>query len=779
MYSYDWDPETGGLLLKTSIGHFSKEPRPVYYREMDLLGFDQYWNYDKDDSAPYMWAEAGNYYYRGRRIAQVKGGTIYEKPHLILLEKPNPRDNQLIQMDLERMILKNQELLDGLVQSTVKDVYNTYRRMRNKIDVAYVAFSGGKDSVVALDIVQRSLPHNDFVVIFGDTDMEFPTTYHLVENIQKRCTDLKVHFFEAKADIPSEESWRKFGPPARRLRWCCSVHKSVPVINFLRKKYNLTRIRALMITGVRGHESVMRSGYEKLSRGKKLAGQWSFHPLLEWSSAEVYLYIFANHLDMNEAYKLGFNRVGCIMCPDSSEKHEYIKRSYFKNLVDKYVDIIADTSGKDLSGPNKRHFLEIGGWKNRLSGRELKISEEERVEYTKDKDWHIFSVIGLKPEWSIWYKTIGDMVKEDDYHYQLEYKGVWRKAHLKLENGKEKFYIENLGNNRNTIEFISFFKTILIKTQYCIQCMTCVAECPYGNISMMRGKLEISDRCIRCHSCLKVKRGCLFYNSVKGSKDMKTLKGINRYLSVGVDAEWIKNYFGDSSFEPGNRKTDVMYGFMTDAGVLKKRKLTPFGEFVKSHWDNQQMNMWALMLCNLVYTPAFGWFVRNIPFDEDYSEERLEVDMGEDTTKKAKGEFWNGFKTILGTNTAFQEFGIGIPEIKSSTLKSGEIRKKMLSIRRRAWENPDPRVILYALFKYAEACGGAYSLTLTDLVSKTIDSEGISPVEIFGINKERFEKVLNGLTVNYPDFINASFTLGLDTITLKDDKSASDVLELF
>ena len=31
MYSYDWDPLTGGYLLNSTPLSFSKEPRPVYY----------------------------------------------------------------------------------------------------------------------------------------------------------------------------------------------------------------------------------------------------------------------------------------------------------------------------------------------------------------------------------------------------------------------------------------------------------------------------------------------------------------------------------------------------------------------------------------------------------------------------------------------------------------------------------------------------------------------------------------------------------------------------
>ena len=42
---------------------------------------------------------------------------------------------------------------------------------KNKVDIYYVAFSGGKDSVTTFDIVRRALPHNDFKVIFGDIFM--------------------------------------------------------------------------------------------------------------------------------------------------------------------------------------------------------------------------------------------------------------------------------------------------------------------------------------------------------------------------------------------------------------------------------------------------------------------------------------------------------------------------------------------------------------------------------------------------------------------------------
>lgn len=777
MYSYDWDAETGGLLLNSTQSKFSKEPRPVYYKELDILGFDKYWQYAKDDSAPYMWAEANNYWYRGRKIASVKGGSLYTAPEIVLLEEPEPNGAPLKQVNIAEMVERNRAILESLVQDTIKKVFNIYVSYRKKVDVFYVAFSGGKDSVVALDIVQRALPHNEFKVVFGNTDMEFPTTLDLVEEIKSICRNEEIDFLEASAEMSSKESWEIFGPPARKVRWCCTVHKTAPVINLLSEKFGHGKLRCVMITGVRGDESVSRSGYDEMSIGKKMAGQYSFHPILEWSSAEVFLYIYSHNLLINDAYKLGFNRVGCIMCPNSSEKHEFIKHQCFTQLVDEYCKRITDNSSKDLSGENAKIFLETGGWKSRLSGRELKVSEEERFSFVETPQWLKFSVNRLNSSWKTWYKTMGS-IEETESGIVLEYNNVWRKCCVyRFDDGSGSIEIENLGNSKNSIEFIYLFKAVLAKSQYCIFCKTCVAECPNRNISMIDGMLTISDNCTKCHECLKILSGCLYYNSIRGSKAMKSLKGINKYLSIGVDANWINSYFQDNSYEPGNRKTDVMFGFMTDAGIVFKRKLTPFGELIGRIGLNE-VKSWALMLCNLAYTPAFQWYIKNIPFNETYYERQLDIDIGEDTTKKAKGEFWNGFKVILDTNESFKEIGLGIPDITVKQTTAGE-KKSMNSIIRQPWSDPDPRVILYSLYKFAEACDGYYHFTLRRLLDHDVESNGISPTQIFGIDRDTMQQILIGLSINYPDFINASFTLDLDKIDLESTKTSQQVLELF
>lgn len=184
MYSYTYDQVSGGIILNSTPTNFSKEPRPVYAPELDLLGFEQYWSYDKQDDIPYMWAESNVYWYRGIQIAKTKGGDLYNAPELIPIRAEDGSipfskldGDVLQQIDIVDMCAKNAELLTILEDTTVKKIVKEYEKFKKKLDIFHVAFSGGKDSAVLLDLVKKALPVGSYVVIFGDTGMEFPDTY--------------------------------------------------------------------------------------------------------------------------------------------------------------------------------------------------------------------------------------------------------------------------------------------------------------------------------------------------------------------------------------------------------------------------------------------------------------------------------------------------------------------------------------------------------------------------------------------------------------------------
>ena len=422
MYQYIWDEETGGPLLITEQSKFSKEPRPVYYKELDILGFDQYWDYPKDDRAPLMWAETNNYIYRGRTVARTKGGSYYTKPEIIILEDPEPNGQPLRFVDIEGMVAKNAAIMETLEQETIQNVYNTYLKYKDVVDVFYVAFSGGKDSIVAFDIVQRALPHNDFLVLFGNTRMESPDTYNLVEEIKDLCGSLGIRFYQAESKLLPKDTWKEFGPPSTSNRWCCSVHKTSPQINILRDITGKRDFTGMAFTGVRAEESLARSNYDPVNDGRKHSGQMSFHTILDWTSAELYIYIYTKKLLLNEGYKRGNMRVGCLVCPNSTGKHEYIKRCAYTEQVDFFLKKIAETSGKvSYSEEDMREFIDAGFWRTRKSGRELNLGYDKFEIISKSKP-PMIDVFLTDFKWQHWGKTIGDITQVSDNQYAIQFK---------------------------------------------------------------------------------------------------------------------------------------------------------------------------------------------------------------------------------------------------------------------------------------------------------------------------------------------------------------------
>ncbi len=790
MYQYTWDAETGGLLLTSEISKFSKEPRPVYYRELDILGFDAHWTYPKDDSAPIMWAEANNYIYRGRKIASTKGGSLYTAPELIIIEEsPEPDNAPLVPVDVPEMCRRNADLMETLVQETIQKIYNTYRKYRERIDIFYVAFSGGKDSVVTLDLVQRALPHDEFKVLFGDTQMEFPDTYDLINQVKEWCDKENIVFLAAHSEQTPDYTWREFGPPTQTMRWCCSVHKTSPQILLLRQIAEKPNFRGMAFTGVRADESVTRSKYEEISFGDKHKNQFSFHTILGWSSAEVFLHIYSNNLLLNDTYKKGNSRAGCLVCPMATDKNFYFKEiaygkertSYAGRTTTKYIDIISETTSKDfVSEYHRREFLNGNGWKARRSGKELNFAADWCVEDTTDKTTTI-TLLRERTNLKEWIKTLGEISYEDESLIVVIFNGDRFEIHRRIENGKQVFSIRSTANTKNEIYFIASLKIVMRKSAYCIGCHVCEANCPFGYISMKDGHVSINEKCIKCHKCHEVFHGCLVAESLRIPKGVTKMGSVDRYGNIGIEYEWVKDFFdkGETFWESnelGTNKVKNMKSFLGDADIVvpKKLTITDFGRTIgKIGIDTEAA--WGFIVSNLAYTSEFNWWITKTTPGESYTPiqliDKLQADV---SSENSQSHIVSAFKNIFYSNEILgRRLGLGDCELKSNSKN-----RVLLSITRGSWTSPTPEVILYSLYKFAEACGDYYQFSLPTLMDDSIDRNGISPTRIFGLDHDTMVRLLNGLSGNYPDFISAAFTLDLETITLNSEKTSADVLSL-
>jgi phosphoadenosine phosphosulfate reductase len=774
VYSYKWDEATGGLLLDSAPLNFSREPRPVYYQELDILGFDKHWNYAKNDAYPYMWAEANTYWYRGRKVAQTRGGSLYTAPELVLLEDPEPEGKALRFVDIDAMVEKNRELMEQLTQDAIVKVFGIYTNYRNKVDLFHVSYSGGKDSEVTLDIVQRAIPQNDFFVIFGDTGMEFPDTYDAVNYARNRCKKMGIEFFIAQSHISPIDSWQLFGSPSKTLRWCCSVHKTTPQLLKLKEISKKPDLRELAFVGIRADESYMRSGYSYLSLGTKHKGQFSFNPILEWNSAEVYLYIYMNDLYMNQAYKKGNSRAGCLVCPMSGDKSDYMRRKCYPDAVDTFINLVSKVSARGLETKrDNERYITIGGWKARTNGQYIKTIPFNYSEKEDANTWTI-EFETMRSDWRQWIKTIGQLLVNED-----KYIVVKDDVHVSFSfESTDKTYrvIIHKKSDSKSLFMIKMLKQVFRKSAFCHFCKTCEADCYRGCIEMKNNTLIISDSCIQCGNCHKPDTGCLIYKSIELPKGYGTVnkKSLDSYADHAPKPEWIDSFFQlqEKFFKEhtlGSEMFNKFKRFLRDAELIEKGdRLTDLAKKIKQIGYEKPI-VWAILLVNLSHTPEVNWFVTKTVPGESYTRESLMLMLQNDGVKV------RGARSITG---AYKRI-LALPFGKDVGLGFYTETRKETNYTRTTWLSPDPRVILYSLYKFAEACGDYYAFTLSRLLNHDIESDGVSPTQIFGLGREEMQGLLIGLGVNYPEFIRVTFTHDLDNINLEREKSSLDVLSLF
>ena len=132
------------------------EPRPVWPQELVTLGLQDRWDLDPSSDVPVMWAEAARYVYRGSKVLRLKGGDVFTAPEMTIIKDAPVEGSKLVPVNVPLMIERSSDLLTTLEDRTISRLKEYQDRMRPKLDCFHVAFSGGKDSMVLLDLVART-----------------------------------------------------------------------------------------------------------------------------------------------------------------------------------------------------------------------------------------------------------------------------------------------------------------------------------------------------------------------------------------------------------------------------------------------------------------------------------------------------------------------------------------------------------------------------------------------------------------------------------------------
>ena len=274
-----------------------------------------------------VWAMYSRYYINGKSVS------ISSKPLRNQILRPFRKisantkliDYSYFDNDMEKFILANQHRLAFLKDEAFSFIKQTTREFKEENIV--ISFSGGKDSTVTADLVKKALSNPSLVHIFGNTTLEFPTTIEYASRFRENnplaifqiAKNDEQIFFDVCNDI---------GPPARMMRWCCSMFKTGPIARVINSMYRNQQI--LTFYGIRKSESVSRSKYNRIeddAESLKIQQQTVASPIFFWKDVDIWLYILAENIDFTSAYRLGYDRVGCWCCQTIIKELNFYRES--------------------------------------------------------------------------------------------------------------------------------------------------------------------------------------------------------------------------------------------------------------------------------------------------------------------------------------------------------------------------------------------------------------------------------------------------------------------
>lgn len=200
----------------------------------------------------------------------------------------------------------------------------------------YLAFSGGKDSIVVKELMKMS--GVKFDSHYNNTTVDPP---ELVRYIKEYHPDTII-------DNPIKTMWQlipdKLVPPTRLIRYCCDELKEGGgngrfLVTGVRWAESARRknTRNLIEFDIYGSQSKQANEYRKIflmsdNEDKRMMiencvikGKHILNPIVDWSDKEVWDFIKIRKIPYCELYNEGYKRLGCIGCPMSSIKQRLIE----------------------------------------------------------------------------------------------------------------------------------------------------------------------------------------------------------------------------------------------------------------------------------------------------------------------------------------------------------------------------------------------------------------------------------------------------------------------
>lgn len=361
--------------------YLSADIRPVFPEERLLLELllGKESNVYIEES---VWSANSRYYIDGESVAiSSKTFQTADADYLIKQIEKYKHENsyKAFNRHISNFILANKSRLDYLKD----EAFEFVRKTASKFDEEKIvlSFSGGKDSTVTADVVVKALSNPSLVHIFGNTTLEFPSTVAYAERYRKNHP--QAIFLTAKNEEQVfYDVCEDIGPPARMMRWCCSMFKTGPITRVINSLYRNQQI--LTFYGIRKSESVSRSKYNRVeddAESVKIQQQTVASPIFFWKDIDIWLYMLSENVDFNDAYRLGYDRVGCWCCPNNNQRAQFLSRIYMPEQSKKWRNFLIDFA-KKIGKEDAEVYVDTGKWKARQGGNGLRAAGDVKIKFT-------------------------------------------------------------------------------------------------------------------------------------------------------------------------------------------------------------------------------------------------------------------------------------------------------------------------------------------------------------------------------------------------------------
>ena len=503
--------------------YMATDIRPVFPKErllMEILLKKKPYQWAKDS----VWASNNRYYINGKSIAlpsklfkEANADTYIEQLHKY--EDNNPRD--YFDRNIEAFTEANETRLNYLIDEAHRFIKKAAEKFPEENIV--LSFSGGKDSTVTADLAIKALSDPSLVHIFGNTTLEFPLTVEYAERYRKNHP-LAIFKIAKNNEQVFQDVCADIGPPARMMRWCCSMFKTGPITRVINGLYRNQQI--LTFYGIRKSESVARSKYNRIEDGAesvKIQQQIVASPIFFWKDMDIWLYILSEKIDFNDAYKLGYDRVGCWCCPNNNQRAQFLSRIYMPEESKKWREILVEFA-KKIGKPDAEEYVDSGAWKARQGGNGLAAAGDVKIRFTNcttEDHAKIYRLVRpMDEEFLNMLTPFGRVASELGQKLLHEVLVLDVKSNVPIlsvqpfeQDGFDhavKIRTMNV-KDHDSLQHMAGYQ--VRKFNACRKCLKCESLCKAGAISISEDGYHIDpNKCVHCKMCVTAKflrGGCM------------------------------------------------------------------------------------------------------------------------------------------------------------------------------------------------------------------------------------------------------------------------------